>query len=102
MSTQISHSLPATLLFCSRITGPIKETVGSALDESNLGLLDGARLGIVNALTLPRRDKGYHPGCGNDTCLLEKTAGLVKYNNAAVVADAELCAEHVRKMDGLV
>lgn len=66
------------------------------LNEANLALLVGARLRVINALPLPCRDKGHHPGGRNDAWVVEDTAGLVMGNSAAMVADAELCTEHVR------
>lgn len=66
------------------------------LGNADLALLVGARIRLVNALSLSRWDKGHHPG-GKDDWVGEDTAWLVADNNAAVMADAELCAEHIRE-----
>lgn len=70
------------------------------LDDADLALLVGARLRVVSALSLSSWDKGHHPGGRNDDWVVEVTAGLVADNNAALMADAELRAEHVKDKDG--
>jgi hypothetical protein len=67
------------------------------LDNADLALLVRARLRVVSTLPLSSWDKGYHPGARNDDRVIGDTAGLVAGNNAAEMADAELCAEHVEK-----
>ena len=46
------------------ITGTVEEAVMSVLDEADLALLDRTRLGTVDVFSLPRRNKGHHPGDG--------------------------------------
>lgn len=98
MSTQVLQCAHAALRFKfgNCIAGAIETIVGIVLDEANLALLVGARLRVINALPLPRRDQRHHPGVKNDAWVVEDAAGLVSGNNAAMVADAELCTEHAR------
>lgn len=67
------------------------------LDKADLALLVGARLCVVSALSLASWDERYHLGGNRDACVNVYTVGLVTSNNAAVRANAKLCAEHVKR-----